>query len=112
MRFLWATRGYAWGFRFLNSAGFLDPLPEYERAFSALNGSPAWRQMEGGVALRFPDPERRRDRSGRVIPHEFIVYGPDARKINSLDEGVSVVWPAAAAEFNRVWKAPTPPPLT
>ena len=31
--FIWATRGRTWGFRFLRTAGRVDPLKLYEAAF-------------------------------------------------------------------------------
>ncbi|MCG2620870.1 hypothetical protein LVY72_02955 [Arthrobacter sp. I2-34] len=61
------------------------------------------------MALRFPDPRERQDRAGRVIPHEFVVFGPEADGINSVEEGRQLVWPLVADEFKRVWELPEPP---
>lgn len=110
MKLLWATRGRAWGFRFLKNGGFLDPLPEYDKFFSSLGDAPeAWRRTPGGVALRFPDPEGRRDRAGRVIPHEFVVFAPDADRIDSLEVGRRLVWDEVKDIFERWWASPEPP---
>jgi len=107
---IWATRGRSWGFRFLLNAGLPDPLAEYERSFADLGDEPtAWRRAAGRVALRFPDPLRRRDISGRVIPHEFVVFGDLTNKIDSVDDGLQEVWPLVADAYDRVWDAEDPP---
>ncbi|NKY23128.1 hypothetical protein HGA03_10685 [Cellulomonas denverensis] len=118
---IWATRGRSWGFRFLRDGGFPDPLPVYDAVFAAADPGPsALRRADGraalsqpgvagALALRFPDPEGRRDRAGRVIPHEFVVFPPLADAIGSVDEGAVLVWPAVAQEYARVWDAPAGP---
>lgn len=112
---IWATRGRSWGFRFLLDAGLPDPLEEYERMFAGLGDEPlSWRRVAGKVALRFPDPEARRDASGRVIPHEFVLSGDLADEINSVEDGLARVWPRVKATYGRVWdaeRAPSPAEL-
>lgn len=87
MRFIWATRGRDWGFKFLRDGGFSDPLPIYEAAFAGTDSSL--------TALRFDDPEGRTDRAGRVIEHDFVLF--DAPKAPSPE----YVWPLVADEFAR-----------
>lgn len=107
MKLLWATRGRTWGFRFLRNGGFLDPLPEYDKVFSAIQGgSEVCRRVGESLALRFPDPLGRKDRAGRVIPHDFVVFGPLADQIDSVERGRKLVWPLVAEEFARVWELP------
>jgi hypothetical protein len=107
---IWATRGRTWGFRFLLDAGMGDPLPEYERAFNELTEEPAaWRRVGDVVALRMPDPHGRRDAAGRVIPHEFVVFGDLADSVTSLDEGRHKLWPLVERAYARVWGAETAP---
>ena len=115
MSLIWATRGRAWGFRFLQDGGFEDPLPVYETAFSGFNDkSEAWRRVAGTVALpemvalRFPDPSGRRDQAGRVIPHDFVVLQPLADEVGSVEDGRRLVWPLVADEFTRVWELSKP----
>lgn len=109
-RFIWATRGRTWGFRFLRAGGFENPLREYDNVFSKLEDQPAaWCRVGGVVALRFPDPDRRRDAADRVIPHEFVLFGPWADGINSLEDGIRLIWPRVADEFNEVWERTEPP---
>lgn len=115
---IWATRGRSWGFRFVWRGGFADPLPIHEAAFSGLSGtSAAWQRLDersrtgrpeltGVVALRFLDPDGRRDRAGRIIPHDFVVFPPLADSIHSLDDGRRLVWPLVAEEFSRSWDLP------
>ncbi|MGY1784819.1 hypothetical protein [Geodermatophilus sp. SYSU D00698] len=116
MRLIWATRGRTWGFRFLRRGGYVDPLPVYDAAFSGVEDKPeAWRRVAETsaqpemVALRFPDPDGRRDRVGRVIPHEFVVFRPQADGLESLEDGRRLVWRLIADEFGGVWDLPEPP---
>lgn len=107
---IWATRGRSWGFRFLLGGGQPDPLPEYERCFAGLEDEPAvWRRTAGKVALRFPDPLGRKDAAGRVIPHEFVVFGALGDGIESVDDGLRRIWPLVAEAYARVWDAEGPP---
>src|SRR4051812_4548076 len=100
-RLIWATRGRSWGFRFLLTGGLSDPLADYERAFAGLEGEPAtWRRTNAGVALRISDPEGRKDAAGREIPHEFVVFGGLADRVESVEDGLEQVWPLVAAAYD------------
>lgn len=108
--FIWATRGRTWGFRFLHSGGLPDPLLVYEDTFSKVGDQPeAWRRVGDKVALRFPDPDGRRDAAGRVIPHDFVLFGHFADEINSLEDGRQRIWHEVADEFESVWDKTEPP---
>lgn len=116
MSLIWATRGRTWGFRFLRSGGRADPLLAYEAAFSEVpDDSEGWSRVDATaesdamVALRFPDPLGRRDQAGRVIPHDFVVLQPLAEEVGSVADGLRLVWPLVAEEFERVWELPQPP---
>lgn len=112
MNLIWATRGRAWGFRFLLDGGFTDPLPVYERAFAGTEGeSTLCRRVDAQVALRFPDPRGRRDQAGRLIPHDIVVLQPLADHVRSVEDGQRLVWPLVADTFARVWDLPRPPSL-
>jgi len=107
---IWATRGRSWGFRFLLDAGLSDPLPEYERAFGTLqDAATAWRREAGRVALRIRDPLGRRDSAGRVIPHEFVIFGDLSGAVDSVEDGMRQVWPLVADVYAGVWDATDPP---
>lgn len=109
-RLIWATCGRSWGFRFLLTGELTDPLPVYDRVFAGLEDEPAaWRRAAGKVALRFPDPLGRKDAAGRVIPHEFVVSGDLADRIESVEDGRQLVWPRVEAAYARVWDAERPP---
>lgn len=110
MNLIWATRGQAWGFRFLLDGGFNDPLVEYDIVFSDVGEDPEVCFRAGNrVALRFPDPLQRKDRAGRIILHEFVVTGSPADDIHSVEDGRRLVWPHVADEYARLWNLPQPP---
>lgn len=109
MTLIWATRGRSWGFRFLRDGGYMDPLPVYDDVFRNIAGeSRIWRRVAEMGALRFPDPLGRRDRSDRTIPHEFVVFGPMVERINSVEDGLRLIWPMVAEDFARVLELPKP----
>lgn len=112
MGLIWVARGKTWGYRFLRDGGFADPLPEYDAVFSVIGDrSEAWLRAGRRVALRFPDPLGRADRAGRVISHEFVVFGALADRVHSIDDGLQLVWPlpGVADRFERIWDEPHPP---
>ena len=110
MKLISATRGRTWGFRFLSNGGIDDPLLAYEDAFAdRQTESTVCRRVGDKVALRFRDPDGRKDAAGRVIPHDFVVFAPLADAIDSVEDGLRVVWPLVADEFDRVWDLPNPP---
>jgi hypothetical protein len=109
-RLIWATRGRSWGFRFLLNGGLSDPLLVYERSFADLEDEPTTcHRSAGKVALRFPDPLGRRDASGRIIPHEFVVFGDLADEIESVEDGLRRIWPLVAEVYAATWDAERPP---
>ena len=109
-RLIWATRGRSWGFRFLFKGGHSDALQVYERSFANLEDEPTTcHRTTGKVALRFPDPLGRRDASGRVIPHEFVVFGVLVEEIESVEDGLQQIWPLVADAYAGVWDAERPP---
>lgn len=110
MSMIWATRGREWGFKFLRNDVGRDPLPVYEEAFVGAGPDAEIAHRAGGtVALRFLDPERRTDRAGRVIPHEFVLSGPLAERVASVEDGLREVWPLVADEYAQVWDEPAAP---
>jgi hypothetical protein len=108
---IWATRGREWGFRFLLTGAFTDPLPEYDKAFSTapVEGELVHR-VGNRVALRILDPLGRQDRAGRVIPHDFVVFDLLADQVRSVEDGRRLIWPQVADEFERIWNDPRPLP--
>ena len=88
-----------------------DPLLAYDELFDAIDDQQpeAFRRLGDKVALRFPDPEQRTDAAGRHIPHEFVLSGPQADGVNSLEEGRKRIWPLVAAEYAEAWDAAEPP---
>jgi hypothetical protein len=110
-RLIWATRGRSWVFRFLLDGGFGDPLQPYDQAFGDMpEDSVASRLVGSRLALRFPDPEGRRDAAGRVIPHEFVVWGDVSTGVESTGDGQDRIWPIVRDAYASIWDSPTPPP--
>lgn len=105
MTFIWATRGLAWGFRFLRDGGLDDPLPAYEEAFSGAPSGAACHRSGAKVAVRFPDPLGRKDSAGRVIPHEFVLSPPLADGVDTVKDALEKVWPLVADEYDRLWRS-------
>lgn len=110
MRFLWATRGFDWGFRFVEDADLPDPLPAYEAAFHNLTSDcPAFRaDPRGLIAVRFCDPGGRTDFAGRLIPHEFVFLTPPP-SINSWESARDAVWPTVAETYAKIWRSSEKP---
>ena len=111
MSFIWATRGRTWGFRFLSTEQpGQDPLARYEQAFDGVRDVPAVvRRRSGMLAVRFPDPEGRRDRSGRPIPHEFVLTPPLSDSVRSVEDALAQVWPLVRERYAEVWELPKAP---
>ena len=104
MNFIWVTRGRAWGFRFLRDGGITDPLPVYERAFSNIrNERQGFDKRNDVIALRFADPEGRKDEAGRIIPHDFVIFDSIDSDLGSFEDGVVSVWPLVKEEFGEIW---------
>lgn len=110
MSLIWATRGRAWGFRFIRTAGLSDPLPTYEEAFTGTEDDlEVWRRLGNTVVARLLDPEGRKDQSGRLIFHDFVVDGVTAEGLNSTHDGQLRLWSLVAEEYARIYDSLTPP---
>ena len=107
---IWATRGWDWGFRFLRDGGLDDPLDVYDAVFvGAGDATELLVHRDGYTGLRFPDPAGRTDRSGRSIPHEFVLWAGVVTDLASVEAGRDFVWPLVAREYDATWLSPTPP---
>lgn len=101
---IWATRGRQWGHRFLRSGGSPDPLVDRDRAFAGTDdGAEVCHRTGPILALRFEDPEGRKDAAGRPIFHELVVDGTEASGVTSLEDGIATFWPELAEEYAEVW---------
>lgn len=110
MNFIWATRGRTWGFRFLRTGDLPDPFDVYEAAFAGTEDTiDTFRNRGTTVAVRFADPNGRRDRAGRVIPHEFVILTPDAARFDTAEETRAALWDAVAEQYATIWDQPTAP---
>ncbi len=103
---IWLTRGKDWGFRFLASgSGGSDPLLAYEDVFDSHTDEATFcYQVSGGrVALRLLDPLGRKDRAGRDIAHDFVVFGDLASQVRNIDDGLRILWPMVSEKYEEVW---------
>lgn len=109
MKFIWATRGKNWGFRFLLDGGYVDPLEMYENAFEGNENQPSVYQSRHGLtAVRLEDPEGRVDRAGRVIQHDFVFRTEDANEINNMEDARALLWPMISEKYARIWEVESP----
>lgn len=107
--FIWATRGHSWGFRFLRTAGYADPLPVYDAAFAAVQDErEVCKYVGSSIVLRFADPEGRKDFASRVIRHDFILFPIAGSDLPALDNARRVAWESVAGDYERVWESPNP----
>ncbi len=91
---LHASRGKNKGFQFYKNGGIPDPLSVYEQAFGKDNGlSEQFKWVGKTIAASFPDPQGRKDFSGRVIPHQIIIPQTMTAGINNLDDVKEKIWP-------------------
>jgi hypothetical protein len=110
VNFIWATRGRTWGFRFMRTGDLSDPLEAYDAAFAGMEDTiDAFRKRGATVAVRFADPEGRRDRAGRLIPHEFVIFAPDAARLDSVEKARDALWNVVAEEYATLWDQPMAP---
>jgi hypothetical protein len=106
---IWATRGRTWGFRLLWTGGLPNPLEVYEAAFVGTDGAAEVLTQRGGVtAVRFPDPEGRTDRAGRLIPHEFVILTAGIG-FEQIDTARTTLWAEVAPLYASVWEQPAGP---
>ncbi|OAN33385.1 hypothetical protein A4X16_06890 [Microbacterium sp. H83] len=110
MTFIWVARGRSWGFRFLRTGGITDALAVYESVFDSLDlEADSYRAVGTRGALRLRDPDQRLDRSGRPITHDFVLLGDTAASVQSVEDGLRIVWPEVSDEYSRIWALPDPP---
>lgn len=110
---IWATRGHRWGFRILLDGGHSNPISAYERAFAGFEQESSFcRRSDRQLALRFPDPRDRTDAARRVIPHDFVIGGSLTTLVDSVEDGISVIWPLVAATYADVWNSWPPPSIS
>jgi hypothetical protein len=101
-----ASRGHSKGFTFIKKGGLDDPLHVYEQAFgNESRNSEMFRHFDGKIAVRFLDPEGRRDFSGRPIPHEMIIPRSMTEGIHSLDDVRAKIWPQLKDSYSDFYDA-------
>lgn len=105
MRYIWYTRGWDWGGRFLSDAGLADPLPTFEAAIDGLPDlDETWSGPGIPLALRIIDPKGRQDRSGRPIVHEVAVLDEVPAEIADLPAAREWVWSIIGPRYDELWR--------
>lgn len=106
---LWSSRGKDWGFRILQHPTTFecDWLDIHKAVFANSKDDEGFyerTQVRIGliekkcVGIRFLDPELRCDSAGRVIPHEFIVFGQSSLALEDNTDWVHL-WPIVIEEY-------------
>ena len=44
-----------------------------------------------------------------MIPHAFVIFGEDAERIDSVDDGIKAIWPQVSDYYASVWDSPKGP---
>ena len=106
---LWSSRGKDWGFRILQHPTIFECewLDVYKEVFGNSKDDEGFyerTQVRIGliekkcVGIRFLDPELRCDSAGRVIPHEFIVFGQSSLALEDNTDWVHL-WPIVSEDY-------------
>jgi hypothetical protein len=111
---LWSTRGLDWGFslvlvpklkcqdwlrvRDAIFGGSSNDGDFFKRDSIGLCGS-----REEYAAVRFLDPKGRKDRAGRVIPHEFVIFGPSSNPFNDGATLKEAAWKQAESCYKEIF---------
>ena len=106
---LWSSRGKDWGFRILQHPTTFecDWLDIHKAVFANSKDDEGFyerTQVRIGliekkcVGIRFLDPELRCDSAGRVIPHEFIVFGQSSLALEDNTDWVHL-WPVVSEDY-------------
>lgn len=103
---LHASRGREKGFMFLRDGGVTNKLQEFDSA--GFGDSPSGYFKRYGsrgekVAVTFDDPEGRKDRSGRIIPHNVILPESMTKNVHNAKDAEKVAWPLIQDLFRAMY---------
>lgn len=109
---LWSTRGRDWGFRMLllPQLSCSDWLDAHHRMFQENTVTEEYQVNQGNIklssnltvpyiALSFPDPEQRKDRAGRIIPHEIALFGEEIQAFQDIRSAVNEIWKTLSSTY-------------
>ncbi|WP_414542709.1 hypothetical protein [Nostoc sp. CCY0012] len=112
---LWSTRGRDWGFRMLLQPKIPcdDWLLPYEAMFNHTSTEDT--KLSRGkvtihgnhvpyVAVTFADPESRKDRAGRIIPHKIAIVGEESNKFQDFDSVQKDVWQKLSSVYAQLYE--------
>ncbi|MBD2427362.1 hypothetical protein [Phormidium sp. FACHB-1136] len=55
------------------------------------------------IALSFPDPEQRKDRAGRIIPHEIALLGEEIKAVQDIRSAVNEIWKTLSSTYSILY---------
>lgn len=102
------SRGKDRGFTFIKTGG----VPNYLEDFSSVFGTNSEMNVgvrkldDGRVAASFYDPEGRKDRATRTIPHQIIIPKAMSDGINNLDDVQEKIWPQLKDSYSEYYSKP------
>lgn len=109
---LWSTRGQNWGFRLLllPELDCSDWLDARHSMFREGKSAEEYFFNQGDIrlssnltvpylAFSFPDPEQRKDRAGRIIPHEVALFGEETKAFQDIQSAVDEIWKILSSNY-------------
>lgn len=113
---LWSTRGQDWGFRMLRrpELGCNDWLDVHHEMFRESKAVEEYDANQGNIklssnltvpyiAFSFPDPEKRKDRSGRIIPHEVALVGEEVKAFQDVRSTIDEIWETLSSIYEILY---------
>jgi hypothetical protein len=111
---LWSSRGKDWGFRILqhprSNCDWLEVhdtvfanSKDDERFYTRTQVRTGLTKRERCVGLRFLDPDSRCDSAGRVIPHEFIVFGQSSSAFDDHADWARTLWQMVREKYATLY---------
>lgn len=107
------ARGKNKGLRFLSRGGLTNPTAEHIKGFGdettpdnlKTDTHRRYGTNNEKIAVRFTDPENRRDASGRRIVHDVILPEEHAKDLGSNDtQVIRRAWKLVRPDYNKFWE--------
>ena len=105
----YSSRGRNRGYGFLRDGGMKGTSEEFvEAGLDRVDTTSSFKRYGKNnekVAARFPDPEGRKDFSGRPIGHDVILPKSMAKDVHSIDDVIDVAWPKIKDIFGAYYES-------
>lgn len=103
------SRGKNTGPAIIKSDGRPPPERLYMQAKFPPNNKEVFKKFDDGsnrIAVRFADPEGRRDRFGQRIRHEVIIPQTMSDGLNDINDVKIKIWPLLKEDYDNVYNMP------